>query len=819
MNSKAEIRVTLYALISALETDLRSFVREYVLPHYHDSSYIKDNDLLEKCKNTFIKENESLDAEKNYDSLLDYIYFQDSYKILNMNKEYVPDIIIRIMKKYEQRLNNVIAVRNRVMHQRPLLSGDFSSVYLLILDLIRNSRLKWNSCQIVVDNLENNPNYIFSLNMPETEVIDINTYHNLPLPDFDESGFIGRESDSEYITKLILGNTRVLSVIGDGGVGKSALVLKVAYDILDLKEKCPFDAIIWTTAKATMLSSSGISELKNEINNYFSFINILSHEFGAPSTDLQENIKEILEFMNNFRVLLVIDNLETILDENIRLFIREAQQRCKIIITSRVGLGELELPRKLEGFSEKESAQLIREIGKIRNSKFLTDLPNKQLVEFARQLHYNPLALKWFINSVDTGRSPQEILNNKNDLLKFCLSNVYDKLASNAKYILSTLLAARKALNDAELNFLTNLNPIEMKIAIIQLLTTTLVNRNYASKSDTSEYIYNISDFAKEFLMAQYPLDKSFIKSVSEKLKKLADGYEDVYRVTKADEFNIFALSIRNQNERVIARYLQEAMKLSKQDISGKYELSLTKIKEAKEIVPGYFEIYRVSGFIKAVKGDYLGAEEDYKTALELEPKNARLLFFYSGFLLQSMKEYDKALFYATRALNLNPESVELKVLYSRCIGYSGNYDEAIKIIESIPTSNISLRNRRVVATTKIDFYKRVAEDDIRIRKDIVSSLKNIDKVVCIFREFKKNSEIDNKLLTAFSKYYLDYLINSSKKVNYMDKVNAINIYKEFSDFLIQSDRHNIICDKLYYCFEFDVKNYNSEKLVPSIIK
>lgn len=77
--------------------------------------------------------------------------------------------------------------------------------------------------------------------------------------------------------------------------------------------------------------------------------------------------------------------------------------RCNIVITSRIGLGELEFPRKLTGLTENESASLIREISKIRNSDVLLKLPQNTLIDIASKLYYNPLALKWFVNSVQTG--------------------------------------------------------------------------------------------------------------------------------------------------------------------------------------------------------------------------------------------------------------------------------------------------------------------------------------------------------------------------------------------------------------------------------
>lgn len=66
------------------------------------------------------------------------------------------------------------------------------------------------------------------------------------------------------------------------------------------------------------------------------------------------------------------------------------------------------------------------------------------MVEISRKLYFNPLALKWFVSAVETGIPPHEVINNKDDLLDFCLTNVYEKLSEGAISVLNTIRASRK---------------------------------------------------------------------------------------------------------------------------------------------------------------------------------------------------------------------------------------------------------------------------------------------------------------------------------------------------------------------------------------
>ena len=267
-NRNAEIRLTLYSLISALESDLRAVLRNEVLPSHSDLDFINDPDVKTKTIERFAKENPGLTPGTNLDSILEYLDFQESYKIILTNKNVIPYSIIQQIKKNVPKLDTICAIRNRVMHSRPLLTGDFSNVYSFVNELIPEKRIEWAACKKTMAKLEDDPSFVFSLQIPQDTTGEVQVFHNLPTPDFDESGFIGRDKDLEQVKKLLLGNNRVVTLIGDGGVGKSALILKVVYDIIDMDENCPFEAIIWSSAKTTMLTPAGIQQIHNSLRDF-----------------------------------------------------------------------------------------------------------------------------------------------------------------------------------------------------------------------------------------------------------------------------------------------------------------------------------------------------------------------------------------------------------------------------------------------------------------------------------------------------------------------------------------------------------------------
>jgi len=446
MSRITETRITLAAFIYGIETDLKNLIKKYICPFHENLSFFQNEELSIKVIDRFAKDNPGINYRDKIDDIIEYIDFHDSFVILKKNNVFLPKTTSDYLNDIFNDLSDLTPIRNRVMHTRPLLGGDFSTVYDFIQKLDNKSPIEWKYTIETRELIEKDPSYLLTLRLPTTNVYEIpnNVINNLPLPDFDDTGFIGRTRDVEEIKKLIFSN-KVVSILGDGGIGKTALAIKVAYDLVDMGTKCPFELIIWTSAKTTMLTSKGIEEIYTAITDYTGLISEISETIDL---DIKVNkIETILEYLDVFKTLIIIDNLETIQSEEVRNFIRHAQTKCNIVITSRIGLGELEYPRTLSGLSENECAKLIREIARIRNSDILLKLPQTTLVEISSKLYYNPLAIKWFVSTVEMGISPQEVLNNKDDLLNFCLTNVYEKLSEGAISVLNSIRASRRKLS------------------------------------------------------------------------------------------------------------------------------------------------------------------------------------------------------------------------------------------------------------------------------------------------------------------------------------------------------------------------------------
>jgi hypothetical protein len=135
--------------------------------------------------------------------------------------------------------------------------------------------------------------------------------HNLPQRLF--SSFVGRDAEVQQLHRLLRPHPEsrhfIAIVDGIGGVGKTSLVSQVAHHYIthhrELPEAHRFDAVVWVSAKRDVLTADGIRQRRFELGEL---------------SDLLRAIGNVLGRSDLSRVLLVVDNLETVPDTELVTF-------------------------------------------------------------------------------------------------------------------------------------------------------------------------------------------------------------------------------------------------------------------------------------------------------------------------------------------------------------------------------------------------------------------------------------------------------------------------------------------------------------------
>ena len=135
------------------------------------------------------------------------------------------------------------------------------------------------------------------------------------------SSFIGREAEVARVAAA-LGESRVVTITGVGGVGKTRLALQVAADVLPRYREG-----VWLVELAPVTDQSGVAEAISEV----------FHPTNRSGQPLEDSLAEML---SQKQLLLVLDNCEHVLGAVARLVSR-IEQSCPAVVvlaTSREGM-------------------------------------------------------------------------------------------------------------------------------------------------------------------------------------------------------------------------------------------------------------------------------------------------------------------------------------------------------------------------------------------------------------------------------------------------------------------------------------------------
>jgi Tfp pilus assembly protein PilF len=669
--------MTLYALISAIEEDLRIVIRDY-LGTESITSKIFNEVSLQQWIQRYEKDNDQSFRDSNIESLIDYFDIADTYQLINSSAGLFPQHVAEYVKRNTKVFQKIVPIRNRVMHIRPLAFEDTTYVVEFCKKIASEDERMWSNVKDVIERIEGNPSFVLTLEIPVVDD-EVSTSHNLPLPDFDETGLIGREEQLAKLKKLCFGPYPVISIVGEGGVGKSALALKVAYELLEEKEK-PFDAIIWVSSKTTQITSSEIREIKGAISTSLGMFNEISEQLSGQRTE--NALQEIIDYLESFKIVLFIDNLETILDAKVRDFMESLPIGSKVIITSRIGLGAFEFPVKLVGIDENYASQLLRMLAKSRDIASLASLPEPMLRKFCQRMHCNPAYIKWFVSTVQTGQTPEQVLQNSEKFLDFCMSNVYDYLSDGARNFMETMQCAPGWKDIAEIAYLGDIAAIDAQKSLQELMTTHMISESSRVVGSSVRTTYQLSELARAFLNKTHkPSDKiqDRVKTNRNKLTALVENSS--YKNT--DRYSPYSISIRAKSDRVIAKKLHDCLDLIK---SQNYSPAVDILDEATRLAPDYFEVPRIKALLNIKTGNIADARENYELAINLAPENSQVLFWYANFLSRDEDSIDEALVALEKAHRLDKAPVIVLEL-ARLYLYQKRFDEVSELLTSLDSS------------------------------------------------------------------------------------------------------------------------------------
>jgi WD40 repeat protein len=396
------------------------------------------------------------------------------------------------------------------------------------------------------------------------EAVDVSTFH-------------GREEELSILQQWVVDDRcRLITLTGMGGIGKTALSVKLAEQVQD-----EFDYLIWRSLR----NAPPVQELLADLLNFLS----RGRETQIDST-INRQISQLLEYLRTARCLLILDNAESILmgEERAGFYrtgyeeygqllncIADTRHQSCLVLTSRekpkgiaVREGKHFPVRSLRvaGLQPAEGQAILAEKGLVVSAESNTAL--------VQQYAGNPLALKIVattIHELFDGHVAQFmdqgtiVFGDISDLL----TQQFNRLSSLEQQIMVWLTIDREWMNLAELQ--ADIVPSVPSRSLLEALES-LQARCLIETASPTLIEKNVAQFSQQPVVMEYVTER-LIEQVCEELDTREIQWFDRYALIKAQSKDY----IRNAQIRLILKPIADRL-LARRGERSQVEPCLTQI-------------------------------------------------------------------------------------------------------------------------------------------------------------------------------------------------------------------------------------------------
>jgi tetratricopeptide (TPR) repeat protein len=452
------------------------------------------------------------------------------------------------------------------------------------------------------------------------------------------STFVGRKKELDKLAEWLkdIADSRACLVFGDGGFGKTTLVLEFFNNLLEdgIGGDTPIPSVIsfWTAKKTKwteegLVHFKGISDaMEDSVRELMYCLDpVLGKEwYKIDGRALIEKVatKFAEEGFSRDDVLLIVDNTETLAtstsdSEALADFIARVAKRIgRVVITSRRRELLAAEPIPVSQLSESEAVQLMQELGKEYGALAINMAGYSTLRKACQQLMFKPLLIDTLVrylarssSGIQTGLD--QILRKTNDeLLEFLYEDAWARMNALVQEVFMVLVSLASPLDGrcvGDVCTKIGVQHAEFQASLDETYFATIVDHG-------DSYDLEIVELAKRFFL--------------QKKRRVSTG--------EAERLDSIAFVVDKQ-------------------ATERYEI--VRNYRSDRVADAFRSEYAKAAKIAVIKKDFEAAKASFDLAILEEPLNAALQDRYASFLLRTLGKPDVALQYAQRATELDSHS------------------------------------------------------------------------------------------------------------------------------------------------------------------
>ncbi|KAA5538858.1 ATP-binding protein [Adhaeribacter rhizoryzae] len=637
--------------------------------------------------------------------------------------------------------------------------------------------------------------------------------------DHEITGLLGREKEFKDLENVLAKHrNNLIAIVAPGGIGKTSLMLQYLKDVsLSPTWSSKLSSIIFCTLKNEKLTVEGV-ELLDAISGIEQIKDAILKDLKImyPKQNFS-TFDEAVEVLEDERILLCIDNLETLLIDSQKEFIELNQSlplKWRLLVTSRVSIDSATtIP--LEPLGKRHAVNLSRSYLRKRG---VLDFKQEDLEKIAEAANNNPLAIRLTIDLyLKGGDIVNSISKSQKDIASFSFKNLIESLHENSVIVLEAIYAAGNPSKSELMEFL-RFSQEELIESLNELAKTSLILR---STDEFGNDTYKLSESIKDLLLSN-PKNIEVRNSITEDLKRRkAKILEQATRIrqlglTEFDEE--FIPENIDPNIYSIITDLNKALSKSGDLVSNHSDLSILKEKIGDQIRYNTNDpllLFSYSRVFKALRDT--ANEITYLKKAERANSNSPRIKLALAIRYFQNNDYEEAITYFeylyNKGYNVPSNSTKkfsftITKLYLLGLLYLGEYDKVLFLTrgwKKAESWNGMIGISRATAfKRKMEYKYEFIEDNTKIINEIFFILDYIFKTEGYFDVACVES---NKIIKD-----LDFIVNPSYNypkelvLNYLNFVAShfFNIVSKLRNENINSTSNQEYIKKLY---KYDIKN------------